>query len=160
MSQLTDWAAKALEMDEEILVPVKKLWIKYIAEEPNTSLEGLLHELGDDSRFECVRGSDPDEQFDDWSEEEIAEYEEEMEARGFFSGPRVKLKSRDLSPDHIAKLIAKHTDRMIQSLWSAFDARPSDWSEEAEQELLDIIVRAKKFQLDAEDAAELDEHKN
>jgi hypothetical protein len=156
MSQLSDWAAGVLETDEEIVVPVKKLWKVYIARDSNLSVEALMLELESDARFEFMDGSDPEERFDDWSEQEIAEYEEEMETRGYFNGPRVKLKSRELSAEHIAKMIAKHTDRIVQSLWSMYDARPEDLNEDAVQELLDIMVRAKKFQLDAEDATKKD----
>ncbi len=156
MSALTEWAASLLETDEEILVPVKKLWKEY-SQMSQVSLDEFTHALEGDARFEFFEGTDHTKGFEDWSEEELAEYEEEMEAEGFFSGPRVKLKSREITPDHIAKMIKKHTDRMMSALWAAYDIRPEDLDEQSEQELLDMIVRAKEFQLKAQDAIKPDD---
>ncbi len=152
MSALTDWAATVLETDEDILVPVKKIWKEYSANTSGVSLDEFTRALEQDERLEFMEGTDHKESFEEWSEEELADYEKDMEAEGFFGGPRVKLKSREITPDHIAKMIKKHTDRMMSALWAAYDIRPEDLDEKSEQELLDIIVRAKEFQLKAQEA--------
>lgn len=152
MSTLTDWAATILQTDEDILVPVKKLWKDYSAQDAGVSLEAFKRALEKDARFEFMRGIDHKRGSEDWDEEEGAEDEEEMEAAGFFNGPRVKLKSREITPDHIANMIKRHTDRMMGALWAAYDIRPEDLDEQSEQELLDLIVRAKEFQLKAQEA--------
>ncbi len=151
MSNISDWAATILETDEDILVPVKKLWKEYTTQDTGVSLEDFTRVLAQDERFEFMEGIDHDEGLEGMSEEERAEYEQDMEAEGFFSGPRVKLKTRDLTPDHIAKMIKKHTDRMMGALWAAYDIRPEDLDAKSEQELLDIIVQAKNFQLKAQE---------
>ena len=151
MSALTDWASDLLETDEEILVPVKKLWSAYTAAGSRVSLAEFTRELEDDARLEFMEGTDHKEGFEDWSAEELAEYEADMEAHGIFSGPRVKLKSRAITPEHIAKMIKKHTDRMMENLWKAYDVRPEDLGEDADQELLDLVASAKEFKLKAEE---------
>ncbi|MDE3090898.1 MAG: hypothetical protein KGJ80_16095 [Chloroflexota bacterium] len=152
MSSLTDWAASVLETDEEILVPVKGLWNKYARRAPTTSLEEFSRALEQDARFEFIQGTDPTTGLDDWTEEEVANHVAEMEALGFFGGPRVKMKNREITHDHVAKMLKKHTDQMLSALWSAYDVRPEDLPEDAQKELLDLIAQAKELQLDVQEA--------
>lgn len=146
MSALTDWAASVLETDEEILVPVKKLWKEY-AQISQVSLDEFTRALEGDARFEFMGGVDHRRDLEDLAEEELGEHIEEMEALGYFSGPRVKMKDREITPEHIAKMLKKHTDRMMESLWAAFDVRPEDLPKGGDEELLDLIARAKELQL-------------
>jgi hypothetical protein len=143
----TDWAAGILETDEEILVPIKKLWIQSPARARGVSLDDFTCTLERDARFEFWDGTDPTKNMTDWSEKEIAEHTADMESLGLFSGPRVKLKSRELTRDHMARMIAKHTHNMLNALWSAYDVRPEDLDPEQDAELLDLIARAKELQL-------------
>ena len=157
MSALTDWAASVLEVDEDILAPVKKLWAEYSARAPNVSLDDFSRALEQDARFEFLEGTDPTEHLDGWTEEEKADHVAEMESLGFYGGPRVKMKDREITRDHIAKMLKKHTDNMMSALWSAFDVRPEDLPEEAQQELLDLIAQAKELQLDVQEALPTEE---
>lgn len=147
MNTLTDWAASILETDEEILVPIKKLWTQYVARASDVSLDDFTRALEADERFEFMEGTDPTEGLEDWTEEERAEHIAEMESLGFFGGPRVKLKSREITRDHVARMIAKHTDNMLNALWGAYDVRPEDLDPDKDAELLDLIARAKELQL-------------
>lgn len=151
MSALTEWAAGVLEADEEILVPVKKLWTQYSSRAHNVSLDDFTRALETDARFEFIPGMDPTKGLEDWTDEERAEHVAEMESLGFFGGPRVKLKSRAITRDHIARMIARHTDDMLNALWRAYDVRPADLDPERDGELLDLIVRAKELQLNLRD---------
>lgn len=155
MNTLTDWAAGILETDEEILVPVKKLWVQYTARNPGISLDDFTRALEADPRFEFMEGTDLEEGLEDWTEEERAEHIAEMEALGFFGGPRVKLVSREITREHVARMIAKHTDNMLNALWSAYDVRPEDLDPEEDAELLDLIARAKELQLNLREILEL-----
>lgn len=157
MSELTDWVASVLEVDEDILVPVKKLWAEYSSRTPNVSLDDFSHALEQDPRFEFLAGTDPTRGLEDWTEEEIADHVAEMESLGFFGGPRVKMKEREITREHIAKMLKKHTDQMLSALWSAYDVRPEDLPEDAQQELLDLIAQAKELQLDVQDALPAEE---
>jgi hypothetical protein len=147
MSALTDWAASVLETDEEILAPVKKLWIEYSVHTPGALLEEFTRALEADERFEFMEGTNPTEGLGNWMEVEITGQIAEMESLGFFGGPRVKLKNREITRDHVATMIKKHTDNMLSAVWSAYDARPEDLDEEEDAELLDLIARAKELQL-------------
>ncbi len=156
MSNISDWAATILETDEDILVPVKKLWKEYTTQDASVSFDDFTRVLEHDERFEFMEEIGHDEELG-MSKQELAEDEQDMEAEGFFNGPRVKLKTRDLTSDHIAKMIKKHTDRMMGALWAAYDIRPEDLDTKSEQELLDIIVQAKNFQLKAQETIKLGE---
>ncbi len=154
MTGLTDWAAAILETDEDILVPVKKLWTQYRAKTPGVSLDEFTRALTQDARFEFMDGVHPTERWAESPEDASSDEREGMEASGFFSGPRVKMKDREITRDHVAKMVKKHTDNMLSALWSAFDVRPEDLPEEAQQELLDLIAQAKELQLDLEESLE------
>lgn len=54
-------------------------------------------------------------------------------------------------------MIKKHNNWMMGSLCAAYDIGPEDLDERSEQELLDIIVQAKNFQLKAQEATKPDE---
>jgi len=79
---------------------------------------------------------------------EKEEYERDMEAHGFYSGPRVKLKSRQITREHIARMLKKHNDRMEWALQQARAAMPEEASEAEEGKLIDVIMRARKLRRD------------
>ncbi len=151
MLSLADWTASILETHEDIIVPVKKLWAEYCKKRSGVSLEEFARILRADARFEFQEGVDHSEGLASWTKEEITEYVAEMEAQGFYSGDRVKIKAREITPEHIATMLKKHTDRMMASLWNAYDVRPEDLPEEQEEELLSLIAAAKRLQLDIEE---------
>jgi len=150
MKDIIEWVVPILETDEEILVPVKKLWTRYVAEHPGVSLEEFTHALEQDERFEFMEGTDPTDGLD-LPPAEMAEHIAEMEALGFFGGPRVKMRHREITAEHIARMLKKHTDNMMNALWGAFDVRPEDLDPEQDAELLDLIARAKELQLKIEE---------
>ncbi len=94
--QITDWVAQELATAEEFYVPVKKLWValQRMAEMPRLSLEEFTRLLEADERFEFEEGIDFGEGFPaEMQEEERAN----MEDLGFYSGPRAKLKDREIT---------------------------------------------------------------
>lgn len=144
-SQLLNWVYDYLEGDEDIVVPIKKMWNEWHGAHLEPSLETFTAMVLADERFEAMGGVDHTEGFEDWSPEELEEYRRDMEARGYFSGPRVKLKSREITLEHIAKMIKKHNDRMEEALRQAREAMPEDMSEQEEGQLIDIIEKTKEF---------------
>jgi hypothetical protein len=68
-----------------------------------------------------------------------------MEAKGYFSGPRVKLKSRVVTMEHIAKMIKMHNDRMEAALQGARESLPEDVNEHDEGKLIEAQVLAQKL---------------
>ncbi len=144
-SELLEWAHAYLERDEEIIVPIKRMWNEWHAMQPEPSLEEFTALLLADDRFEEMEGVDHTEGFEWDSPEELDEYMRDMEAVGFFSGPRLKLKARELTLEHITNMIKLHNDRMEAALHQARAMMPDDVSEEEEGQLIDIIALAQEL---------------
>src|SRR3972149_3641088 len=130
--ELLDWVYAYLERDEAIVGPVKKMWNEWHAGHPAPSLEAFTAIVRADDRIEEMGEVDHTEDMDWMSPEELDEYVRGMEADGYYSGPRVKLKSRELTLEHIARMIKRHNDRMEEALRQAHAALPDDVSAEGE----------------------------
>jgi hypothetical protein len=141
-SELIQWVRAYLKRDADIVVPVKRMWNEWIAARGTPVLEEFTRIVLSDDRVEEMPGVDHSEGMDP---EEREEYERDMEAHGFYSGPRVKLKSRQITREHIARMLKKHNDRMEWALQQARAAMPEDVSEADEGTLIDVIERARKL---------------
>ncbi len=134
-----------LQDDPDFLVPVKKLMKHFLKDEP----------LPEYPEFLAILKSEPDlvvmdleEKSEDegWDEPEMpASSEAEMEALGYYTGPRVRLKDRVPSPADIAAILKRHTDRMLESLGQAYCLGAQDFTEEEEDGMLALLERAKNF---------------
>ncbi|MBU2610955.1 MAG: hypothetical protein KJ606_08435 [Chloroflexi bacterium] len=144
-TELLEWVNAYLEKDEDIVVAIKKMWNEWYAAHEEPSLEEFSAAVLADPRNEAGSGVDHSEGMDWMSPEELAEYEREMEEKGFFSGPRVRLKSREITREHIARMIKKHNERMEWALKQAREVMPDDISEPQEGELIDLIEKVKEF---------------
>jgi hypothetical protein len=150
--ELIQWVRAYLEQDEDIIVPVKKMWNEWHAERGNQALAEFTRIVLSDDGFEEMPGVDHTDHMEGMSPEEMAEYERDMEAHGFYSGPRVKLKSREITREHIANMLKKHNDRMEWALQQARAALPEDASEAEEGTLIDVIQRARQLRRDLQAA--------
>ncbi|MBU4226100.1 MAG: hypothetical protein KKC71_09825 [Chloroflexi bacterium] len=144
-TELLEWVNAYLEKDEEIVVPIKKMWNEWHATHEEPLLEEFTAQVLADPRNEAERGVDHNDGMEWMSPEEMAEYERDMEEKGFFSGPRVKLKSREITLEHITRMIKKHNERMEWALNQAREVMPDDISEPQEGELIDLIEKVKEF---------------
>jgi hypothetical protein len=150
----TDWTAEVLATDEELIVPIRRLWLQAQAEgvAPDLSLEDFGRALEADGRFEFYEGVD----FGDGDPEE----RQAMEKLGYFSGPRVLLRARKISATEIAGAIKRSTDRMMEALQEAWNLRPQDDSE-SETELLELLAMVQQLQCEVDqvmdDAVKLEE---
>jgi hypothetical protein len=134
-----------LEIEPDFFVPVKKLWLMLQGEglTPDIELEDLHRALADDARFEFTPGVGHKEGLED--DPELAEeMEREMEALGFYSGPRVKLVSREMTAEDIFAAMARSLTRMNEALQGAWEARPKG-DQETEDQLLDILAAGQKL---------------
>jgi len=131
--ELIQWVRAYLEQDEDIIVPVKKMWNEWCAAQGTPLLAEFTRIVLSDDRVEEMPGVD---------------HTEHMEGHGFYSGPRVKLKSRQITPEHIAKMLKKHNDRMEAALQQARAVLPEDASEADEGNLIDVIMLARKLRRD------------
>jgi hypothetical protein len=137
-----------LEADPDFFVPVKKVWLT-LQEEAlalDIDLEGFRNVLAADERFEFAPGVDHRERFEVEGDSEFAEeMERQMEALGFFSGPRVKLASRVLSPEDVVAAMVRNLTRMNKALQSAWDARPGE-DPDLDDQLLGLLAAGQKLE--------------
>lgn len=147
---MLDWVGEVLESDPEIIVPVRRLWNEWRAAHGETAYDEFEAAVLADPRVQLMSGVDQTEGMEFESDEEREAWILEMEAAGFYHGPRVKLVERELTAEHIAAQLKKHTDNMLKNLWAAYDIRPEDLSPEQEQQLLDLIAAAKELQMNVE----------
>jgi len=149
-----------LEIAPDFYVPVKKLWLMCQGERLDLDLEldDLHRMLMDDERFEFTPGVDHTEGFED-DPEFAAEMEREMESLGFYSGPRVKLVSREMAADDIFAAMARSLARMNEALQGAWETRPED-DQETEDQLLDILAAGQKLEQGIQGLVERQEKKD
>jgi hypothetical protein len=140
-----------LETDPDFFVPVKKLWLMLQGERLalNIELQDFHRMLMADERFELTPGTDYSQEF----EEDPAyaeDMEREMEALGFYSGPRVKLVSREMAAEDVFAAMARSLTRMNEALQGAWETRPED-DQEIEDQLLDILAAGQKLEREIQD---------
>lgn len=142
-----------LEADPDFFVPVKKLWLMLQGEKLalDISPEDFHQILEGDGRFEFTPGVDHEEELDD--PELAEEMEREMEALGFYSGPRVKLVSREMAAEDVFAAMARSLARMNEALQGAWETRPKD-DQEIEDQLLDILAAGQKLEREIEELLE------
>lgn len=151
-SELIQWVRAYLEQDEDIIVPVKKMWNEWYAAQGTPSLAEFTLTVLSDDRIEEMPGVDHTGDMEEMRPEELEEHARDMEAHGFYSGPRVKLKAREITPEHIARMLKKHNDRMEWALQQARAALPDDASEADEGNLIDVIMLARQLRRDLREA--------
>jgi hypothetical protein len=143
--EVRQWVRAYLERDEDIIVPIKKLWNEWHAAHDAPPLEEFTGAVLADPEVEEMRGVNHAEDMDWMDPEELAAHLEQMERDGFFSGPRAKLRSRKITAEHIAKMLKKHNDRMEQALRAARAVMPEDTSEADEGKVIDAIARVEEL---------------
>ena len=139
------WVQDYLARDEDIVVPIKKMWNEWHAAHVAPSLEVFTAMVLADEQVEELGEVDHTDDMEGLSAEELDEYVRDMEAQGYYSGPRVKLKSRELTLEHIARMLKRHNDRMEEALRQARAALPADVSEEEEGQLIEVMALAEEL---------------
>jgi hypothetical protein len=110
-SPILDWVHRRLEEDEDIIVPLKKLWNQRFGVRGKPAFGQFARTVLRDPRFELVYSVDHDPS---------------LEAFGLYAGPRVKLRSREITPESILRLVQKHNERVIQVLLRASEILRAD----------------------------------
>ena len=139
------WVQDYLARDEDIVVPIKKMWNEWHAAHVAPSLEVFTAMVLADEQVEELGEVDHTDDMEGLSAEELDEYVRDMEAQGYYSGPRVKLRSRELTLEHIARMLKRHNDRMEEALRQARAALPADVSEEEEGQLIEVMALAEEL---------------
>jgi hypothetical protein len=129
-----------LETDPDFYVPVKKLWLMLRSEGliGDTELSKLQTMLQTDGRFEFIEPTDHST-----DPEHSPTVQAEMEALGFFGGPRVKLISREISNEDILAALASHVDRLNEALRAAWETRPED--SQVEVDLMQLLMASQRL---------------
>ncbi len=135
-----------LETDPEFFVPVKKLWLMLQGEglALDVELDDFHRMLREDDRFEFTPGVVHKARFEDVADHP-EEMEQEMEALGFYSGPRVKLVSREMTAEDVFAGMVRSLEQMNKALQGAWDTRPRD-DQELEDQLLDMLATGQKLE--------------
>jgi hypothetical protein len=144
-TEMLDWVCAYLERDDDIVVSVKQMWNAWHAQNPATSLDDFSAAILADPRVEAMGSLNHTEGMQWMSPEELAEYVQDMEADGYFSGPRVKLKSREITKAHIAQMLKKHNDRMEAALNQAREMLPEHMDEQEEGMLIEVLQMVRQF---------------
>lgn len=152
MTELRGWVRAYLARDEDIIVPIKKMWNEWHDLHREPSLEEFSRAVLSDDQVEEEHGVNHAEGMEFDTPEAREEYLREMEAEGFYSGPRAKLKSREITIEHIARMLKKHNDRMEWALHQARAVLPRDVSEAEEGRLINAIELARRFRRDLRQA--------
>ncbi len=135
---ITDRVIAILADHPDIIVPVAQIWRDLQVEGLTValSLEDFIGLLETDPRIEFMDEID----FGD-GDPETAQI---MESLGFFSGPRIKLATRELTAEHIARMLDRSTQRLVDALKEAWRFRPTD-DPETDLELLLAIEAAEEL---------------
>ncbi len=152
---ILDEAERLLEQDEDVIVPVKKIWVqvRQIAEDNDwqmpsfTEFTSLLME---DDRFEFISEGESTDVGEDLTEEGLDEEELEAEHIGFYAGHRVKLARIQLTPDRLGGIIRRKVDDTMGALLKAWEARP-EGDAATEDKLLEALTETQKLQREVAD---------
>jgi hypothetical protein len=143
--KIRQWVRDYLERDEEIIVPIKKMWNAWYAAHGAPPLEEFTAAVLADPEIEEMPGVNHADGLEEMDPDELAAHLEEMERDGFYSGPRAKLRSREISAEHIAKMLKKHNDRMEAALHAARALMPEDTSEADEGKVIDVLAHVEEL---------------
>jgi len=103
---MLDWVAEALQEDEEVIVPLKKIWGRRYGRAGEIPFNEFTEAVLKDERFEQVYCLD---------------YDAGFEVFGCISGPRVRLRSRPITPHSVLRVVRKHNERIVRVLLHALE---------------------------------------
>jgi hypothetical protein len=141
-----DWVIAYLEKDEEIIVPVKKMWNGWREGHDAPDFELFTSTVLEDPRVEFVDEIDHASGLNWGTSDEREAYLVDMEGLGYYSGKRVKLVSRKLTSQHLALMLAKQVKRMESALLAARESMPAGMGEDEEGQLIDILGKVEELQ--------------
>jgi len=129
--EVLDWVARCLEEDEDVIVPLRKIWAWRYNRAGELHFQRFAQAVLNDARFEVVYAVNCDI---------------DMESLGCFSGPRVKLRNRLLTAQSVLSLARKQNERVVAVLIGALEALRSDPDNSQNRELEDAITMLQDLQ--------------
>lgn len=124
-SEILDSVYKCLEEDEEVIVPLKKIWRGRQDLAGELTFEHFARIVLSDERFEEVYSLDHDPCLEDL---------------GYFAGPRVKLRSREITEQCILRLVQKHNERIVHVLLRALEILRSNAEAGSKENLSEAVL--------------------
>jgi hypothetical protein len=149
---MLNYVTQILETASDFYVPAKKLWqdlqTRKLEISPEFDYDAFVALLQQDERFEVEPSVEQAlGETAPWGPEE----EPEMEALGFYLGPRVKLTAREMTIADLAGILEHKTRDMMQALERAWEARPQD-DQQAEDLLIEALATAQRLRRETLDA--------
>jgi hypothetical protein len=143
-----------LETDPDFYVAVKKMWLTLQEEGLARDLDlGTFHgQLEADGRFEFMEGVERPEDFED-DPAFAAEMQREMESLGLFSGPRVKLATREMTAEDVFAGLSRSLEQLNAALRGAWEVRPEE-NAEAEDLLRDALAMSEQLEREVQEMIE------
>lgn len=120
-----NWVYQYLLADEEIIVPLKKLWSRKYDLVGELSFDEFARMILRDDRFEEVYSLDHDPQLENF---------------GYFAGPRVKLRSRPITEQCVLRFVQTHNERVVQVLLRALEILREDPETRSEKKLSEAVL--------------------
>ena len=124
-SEMLDWVYECLLEDEDIVVPLKKIWSRRYGSAGEPSFERFARAVLSDRRFELLYALDHDPL---------------LEAFGYLGGPRVKLRSRHLPAQCVVRIVQKHNERIVQVLRRAIEVLAEESNGRPDEDLHETIL--------------------
>ena len=124
-SEMLEWIYRRLEEDEDVIVPLKRLWNEWYAMAGEPSFDRFARSILADSRFEHVYS---------------LEDESHLEAWGYFPGPRVKLRSREITEESVLHLVRKYNEYLVRALRRAWEILQDDTGSHPSDDLSEAIL--------------------
>lgn len=138
-AEMLDWVCAYLERDEEVIVPIKKLWNEWHAAHGRPSLEAFTALVQADGRIEQLVDEADSARTEGLPAQTDEAYVTQSEAIGLYSGPQVKLKSRQITDEHVAHILQKQTERVILALDQVLESLPDDLGDVEGDEASDAL---------------------
>jgi len=123
-SAMLDWVFERLRSDDQVIMPLKALWKEWHTGAGGPSYNRFVAVVLHDRRFEQVYSIDHDPQ---------------LETCGYFTGPRIKLRSREITEECLLKLIRSHNERIVEALFLAWEVFRNDPDSKSHGELRNAI---------------------
>jgi hypothetical protein len=123
-SEELNWIYESLSADEEVIVPLRKLWTERYDLAEQISFEEFARVVLRDDRFEEVY---------------TLEHDPQLESLGYFTGPRIKLRSRHITEQCVLRFVQKHNERIVQVLLRALQILGSDHRGRSDRNLSEAV---------------------
>jgi len=139
--EITNRAHVLLSEEEEILIPVFKLYelLKDELDNLDLEVEDFSTVLKEDKRFMVL---DSQSTMEPWNEDE----NEKMAEQGHYQGYRVMLKSRIPSKDEMMQVVTEKMQSTLESLKTAYNVNPDNFDDTEEEEFLQILKKTHDLQ--------------